>query len=105
VIWIGPRPLNRNPSPDSVLPRFAASVLGGSYRRCAAVGPQISSMKRNCADSCASCARNAAIRAGVAMANSSIAAVRKGNTAALFEAGKAGMIACSCSGVSMVLTP
>ena len=30
--------MNRNPSPDSVLPRFAASVLGGSYRRCAAVG-------------------------------------------------------------------
>ena len=61
-------------------------------------------MKRNCADSWASCARNAAVRAGASIPNSAIAEVRDGKSVARFAAGSAGMMACNCSVVSMAVS-
>src|SRR5258708_2635278 len=79
---IGERPLYRGPSPGCVLPRSARP----SYW-CPSLNSDI---HRNSPDSCPTCARNAAPRAGVFTSNSASAASSKGRYFARISAPKCG---------------
>src|SRR5262245_59788520 len=58
-------------------------------------------MNRNCPDSCASCARKAAARAGGSIANSFMAACRNGRKSLFLFAERPGMIDCNWSAVTI----